>query len=441
MTIISPFSHTPQSSAPTTPGAHVPVQPVATSSEEKNWLREKGKAHEVFTQRRANIAARFADGKRVQADVRNFLGNPKVRLSAALRALGGNPTRQEAHDLCSQVNAWSESYPQVSWYPKKKRSGGYRPICRLPLELKAVHIMIAAVIGAQIQQSPALYGIPGASRDDAAKAVKALQNNGFTHLAKADIRNCFQSINPDSLSQLPLPKEVKNRAIKTKALSFIRMSEDRTKLTSGYSKDIHDDVRNPSGPQGLMQGSPASSIILAWLLGGIPQSDAVAVFLCFDNLCLAGRTAESTRAMMNTLVGYFSRCPAGPLELRDIDYFDGEHVPLSFLGYSFDPEQSALGIGADALTKLERRLLKAEENDRKNPQTFPVEIWKVLRDFRNGFPAVEYPAKTLAIYLDSCAAEVEARRSYLVSHLHQHLFASRDSAEGKMIDLIIRKYG
>ncbi|MDF3907263.1 reverse transcriptase domain-containing protein [Paracoccus sp. AS002] len=439
--------NTPRTPCPVQPVATVrtkpsaPVQPVATQHDAR-WPRDQGKAHDIFARRKARIADLFAAGRRTMPDVRAFLNDRQVRLSATLRALGGDPSRQQAHDLLDGVNAWAEACSPVRWYAKQKRTGGSRPICILPPDLKAVHYMIAAVVGAQLPPSAALYGIPGASRDDAARDLKKLQNSGLRHLAKADIKDCFQSIDPDALYQLPLPKEVIRQTLDHRCMTFTESSERKMKgasANSGHSR-VSCVPRNPSGPQGLLQGSPASSIILAWLLGGIPQGDDVAVLLCFDNIAVAGRTADDTRAMMDKLADFFRRCPAGPLELRDIEYRSGDAEPLDFLGYSFDPAEAAPVASQYSLDKLERSLRETEEEYQAQRPILPTGIWHVLRDARNGFSAAAEDDPNLIRYIESTADGLRPDTPAWVFHLHRNIFAPRGTPEGEAIHAILEAH-
>lgn len=420
-----------------------PVKPVATQDDSR-WPHDKGKAHENFTQSKGRLATLFATNQRTLPDVRSFLYDRQVRLSAALRALGGDPTRQQAYDLRDQVNAWAEAYSPVAWYPKPKRNGGSRLISVLPPDLKAVHYMIAAIIDAHMPFAPSLYGIPGASRDDAARALKTLQSSGFHHLAKADIRDCFPSINPDALYQLPLPKEVIRQTLDYRTMTFTRASDDGSKgafADCRHSRGVSYDNRNPSGPQGLLQGSPASSIILAWLLGGIPHGDDdVVVLLCFDNIAVAGRTAESVRVMIDTLAVFFSQCPAGPLELRDCEYYSGEGEPLDFLGYSFDPAEVAPVVCPRSLDKLEKALCEAEEEYQSQRLIFPTGIWHVLRDARSGFSAAADDDLNLTRFIESTADILRPDSGPLVEHLHKNIFAPRGTPEGEIIHVILQAH-
>lgn len=414
------------------------LQPVANPDHAKAWSQQQGNAHRVFHEMAARIRQRYEAGQRTGPEVRNFLRHPLVRLSAALRALGGAPDQRTALALRDRVNAWSTDFLAVRWRLETKPSGGLRVISDLPLELKAVHYMLSAALEAQFTPSAALYGVACASRDDAAIALKSLQNEGFNHLAKGDIRECFQSVAPDALYQLPLPKEVIRRTLDTRQLNFTERTEARTETAfagfpcSSYSYHGH----NPSEPQGLMQGSPASSIILAWLLNGIPTGTDQAVILCFDNVAVAAQDRERCRAMMDNLVEWFAtRCPAGPLELCQIAYASPGDDPLEFLGYSFDPDRVEPGISQKSLKNLEVSLGEAEARDMDMSQLWPNGIWQALRDFRRGFPAAT--DDDLLQYVETSADIVNRRGNPLVAHLHRHIFAPKGTAEGDALAALL----
>ena len=232
------------------------VQRVAKSWKPQDWNRARERAHRAYARKVKDIADAAATGLRVNRFIRNFLGDPEVRLSAALRALGGHPGPHEAFALRDQINCWATDYPPVSWYPKRKSSGGFRPICRLPPTLKATHYMVAAIIGAQRGEAETLFGIPGRGIANAMVGLKALQNRGFVHLARTDIVNCFQSIDPDSLYQLPLPTEVIRQTLDYRTLKFTRDHHQfASPAQSGGISLVRDQYHNASGPTGLLQGS------------------------------------------------------------------------------------------------------------------------------------------------------------------------------------------
>ncbi|GGB31509.1 reverse transcriptase domain-containing protein [Allosediminivita pacifica] len=406
-----------------------PLQPVATPISERQWLSEQGRAHGVFTGKKARIAEVAATGKtkRIRAAVRDFLRDDQVKLSAALRTLGERPDRAVAMQLRDHVNAWAKSYAPIGWEPSLKSDGRVRPICkRIPPELKAVQYMLAAVVEAQFAPSAPVYGVPNHSREDAAYALKALQNQGFTHLAKTDIRDCYQNVSPDALYQLPLPKEVIKHALDTRNLTFEELGgqqDPRGFHGSFFSQGSMTTQDIASGPRGLMQGSPASGIILAWMLNDIPAGTDQVVMLCFDNIVVSATDYAGSREMVNTLFAHFGRHPAGPFALCDVFFADNQ--PLEFLGYLFDPARDDIGIGEKGRFNLEGRLNEADKIDMVElhrtmiahrervtaaprfwhpppyRECYPINHWRALRDFRSGFPAAVAHGEELAFYLET----------------------------------------
>ncbi|WP_102225439.1 hypothetical protein [Acidimangrovimonas sediminis] len=450
-----------------TPHEFCHVHPVAPPSADALWKAEQGHAHSVFTEKKARITKAVASGKnaKVKGAVREFLRCDQVRLSASLRALGGTPEREAAMLLRDHVHAWKRDYAPIGWGFHAKSTVGVRPICkRMPLDLKAVHHMLAAALEAQFAPSVPLYGVRGHSRDDAARALKELQASGFPYLAKTDIRDCFQQVNPDALYRLPLPKEVIKHALDTRNLVFEELGGQQANGASfavlSSQTQMMSHVAN--GPRGLMQGSPASGVILAWMLNDIPAGTDQAVLLCNDNIVVAAAESAASREMVDTLFAYFRRHPAGPFALFHPVYAD--NAPLEFLGYLFDPERGDIGIAEKGRAKLDRRLDEADEADTaelhrrvmryrdvlampgviRPPSPFtdcyPVEHWRALRDFRSGFSAADTNGDELAFYLAMTADTAERRGEAHVARLHHHLFAGRDTFEGTLIRGILNHH-
>lgn len=437
------------------------VQPVATSDEDHEWSREQNRAHQAFHDMGCKIRNATTSGKRMQPVVRNFLRNPQVRLSAALRALGGKPDRETATNLRDRVDAWATGYAPIHWHSRRKPNGSTRPICTLPPEAKAVHYLLAMVIKQQLERSETLYGITDFGRDTAARDLKTLHSAGYVYLAQTDITDCFQSIDPDALYQLPLPKEVTHRALDIRNLTITEEYRRASQVHYGSPPFRgHTLSHKASGPKGLMQGSPASSIILAWLLNGIPTSDDARVLLCFDNIVVAARTPAGSREMVDTLAAHFERCPAGSLALCEPEYAD--NTPMEFLGYVFDPSRDDIGIGEKARGKLERRLIQAEKEDASELQRhwdehqslvrdnelfrnlnpfeghYPRGVWREIRDFRAGFPAAQADGEEMMYYLETSAHVAEMRQSSFITHLHNNLIAPHGTTESDALREILK---
>ena len=395
------------------------------------------------------------NGKRMMPVMRNYLRNPQVRLSGALKALGSGASQGQVYALKDRVNAWSGRYAPIRWYAKKKVDGRERIICSLPPELSAVHYMLKRPLEALLFREENLFGVKGHSRDALAHEVKSLQNQGYVYIATTDIVDCYPSIDPDALYELPLPKEVIRNTLDTRYMEFgnITGNTDNT-----GSKDIlvsYGDICNATGPRGLMQGSPLSSVILAWLLNGTPTSEDARAFLCFDNLIVLARSPNETRAMIDTLAAHFERCPAGPLALHEPTYADNE--PVEFLGYLFDPSRPEIGLSYGALEKIVKWLNKFESSYERGPvaahstsisevesdSAIPIgnplwegslmEIWNALRSFRAGFSQVPADAEELQFLRDNSRWLAECTDSAVICALRDNVFADRSTPEGRLI--------
>lgn len=423
-----------------------PVQRGAKSAAAQQWAREVGIAHAERV-RLANILCRkHGAGSRVQRQfVRQYLAAPAVQLCGALAALRGEPDRNTAEALAAAVNPRREGYGPISWHKHEKTNGnGYRPICALPRDLKAVHYAIAGALKALFVPNDHIYGVTGRGRDEAARRLKEAQNVGLTHLAKLDIVDCFQSINPDSLYQLPLPKEVTRRALDTRNMTFAEWEPQIGTTTNRSLSGIPMPLHSESGPRGLLQGSPVSNLILAWLLNDMPVPEGAMVLICADNIAIAAADPTTRQAAIDTLVAYFERdCPAGPLNLCPAIYAGPGTDPLDFLSYEFDPDQSGISIAHAALSKLEGRLADLEadfEDGKLSDLTFALGLWQALRSFRYGFSAVTDMDAELAGYANLAGILLARSHSDFLCHLHAHWFDPPNTTEGAVISRLLHNF-
>ncbi len=408
------------------------LQPVATEHSEQSQNVVISRSHEAYSQGVKRIAAMPSGGNQAKKETRRFLRDRKVRLSAVLKQVGGaNPNLTEVFELRDGVNAWQRDDAPVVWYLKPKKKGGHRIICKLPPKMKAIHRMLGDAIAAQMPRNELLYGIRGSGRDDAARALKACQNAGFSCLAHVDIVDCFPRVNPDALYNLPLPKEVIQQQLDTRKIRFTGKPYGTLSDTCplGSIWDIlygsHDiTTHRPNGPTGLMQGSPASSAILAWLLRDIPQFEDAIVLLCFDNIAVAGLTWKATDRALMAIASHLARSPAGPFDLCAPAYSRGE--PLEYLGYLFDAEREDVGIASGALRKIEKKLLAIEQRHASSQirdPLFHLQIWSALLRFRAGFSAARHDGFELNYLLETALDTIAPFVPDTVLERHKLLFS------------------
>lgn len=418
-----------------------PVQRGAKSTSAKQWKREVGLAHAARTKLANGLREKQARGERVQPYIRQYLSAAAARFCGALAALRGEPDRQTAEALAATVNPWREGYRPIRWHKHAKKNGGYRPICALPPDLKAVHYVIAGALKAAFVPNNHVYGVTGRGRDEAARHLKEAQNAGRPYLAKLDIVDCFQSINPDSLYQLPLPKEVIRRALDTRHMMFEEWEPQTGTTTNQRLSGIPKHSHSESGPRGLLQGSPASNLILAWLLNDVPVPEGAMVLICTDNIAVAAADPTTRQAVIESLVAYFQRdCPAGPLNLCPAVYAGPGTEPLDFLSYAFDPDSPEISVADAALSKLEGRLDDLEDDDTLDDLTFALGTWQALRTFRSGFNA----AADVEAHLQRCAILtgfwLVRRQNAFLSDLHAHVFDPPTTTEGAVIARLLHGF-
>lgn len=399
------------------------------------WEREKSRAHSIKARNLAALRELHADGGRINGEVRRILTHHDIRKSAALKALGRNARRDRAIHLANEFDAWRTHYPPVHWYKQRKAKGGYRPICRLPLELKAVHQLIADILSALFQPAPHMFGVTGKSRDAAARALKASQREGYVYSVKLDVVDCFQSIDPERLIQFPfpLPKEVIRRALDTRHMMFEEMEPRNVTTTNLFRSGYPTPDQRTSGPQGLVQGSPASSIILAWLLNQITLPGDVRLFIFADNLAVSARDDTTCRAAVDMLIEYFLRdCPTGPLALCPPEFAGPGTDPFTFLSYEFDLANDEIGISPDAFNKLEWCLSAIEEMEFSEDLHQAIAMWQVFRSFGDGFPAANI-GRLLEPYVEMSAVRFDCLAEPYLADLHRHVFDPPTTMAGSII--------
>ncbi|MGR3609600.1 MAG: hypothetical protein ACU0BN_12195 [Sulfitobacter sp.] len=430
----------------------------STPTENVPWRKEKQVLHRAYAKQVNKLAAGRTAGKRRHILQRDFFRNPKVKQAAILKATKGKIGREQTYALAEQVTPYAEQEFLVRTYPKKKGSGGTRTICILPPVLSATHKIIKCALDAELDRHPSLYGVKSHGRDDAALHIQRLQHEGYHHLWQTDIQDCFESFNMDALYDLPLPNRIIANALDTRNTRFsfqAYSSKQEAKkgaspetlsaatpvdcMVQGYS-DIGsatvDIVCNTRGPQGLMQGSPASSAILAWHLNehlkALTLSEDIQVIVCFDNLLIASRTECGSSAIRNTLADSLGRCSFGPLTLHEPTSADPDEG-TDFLGYKHPRNGSIIGIGQMARDRLMRRLTALEQTFEKrgleDPTSATFEMWNTLFDFASGYSSTTDIEAEMAEFVEASSWIPAMSGEPILLHMHWRLFDKWTTSE------------
>lgn len=245
-----------------------------------------------------------------RAKTRSFLNCKEGKFWAAGKAIGFIEL-DEVQALSEQLDCFSNAPREpVNWYWKRKgASGGRRPICILSPRAMAENYLVKLALEAQFIAPSFMFGIKGRGRDDEARQIAEAIQDGFRWSVTADIRECFQSVCEEELYQkLPVPRAVIENCLDTRRMEFHHIEGD-----------VQGNVSRRDGPRGLIQGSPVSNVVLAFLLSEI--GDVIAphdcrAFLFCDNLIVTSKD-EMTVRMIDALVQeHFSGHQAGPFHLH-----------------------------------------------------------------------------------------------------------------------------
>lgn len=214
------------------------------------------------------------------------------------------------------------------------------------------------------------------------------------------------------------------------------------KITSTHSELV---------PSGLAQGSAASPIIFAMLLGELPNATDDARFLIVhDDIVILARTPEARSRLAKTLTDYCaSQSRAGSLTVEIKTVTDSSK--FEWLGYVFDPASvtkpgKGIGVADHSYFKLLKRLNLAEAEDLADLENygnnrasnefcvFPLRIWHTLRQWRAGQGAVHPEHEDLTSLLDGYMGSQWVAARYAIAfnnpqilELHKAIFATRDN--------------
>jgi len=413
----------------------------------KAWLHEQSQIHEIARRKLEQIRECVRRGKCARRLRRSYLKSEKVVLSYAIRVLGADPSRAAAYRLAQSVDPFLPSISTVKWRPQPKKESGHRIICSLPPNLKVVHKMVKDILNAQTEFSPQIhcarsYGVGERSgRDTAAREIARLFQNGFVNVAEFDARGCFASVNPAALFQLKLPRGVIENGL---IIDNLIMERDSTYIDTEnmlFSHMVADG--RVSGPTGLMQGSPASSIIFAILVNDVLSDftlpEHTQIVVCFDSFVVAAKNDADFRVVAHNLADKLRQCPFGPLALSKPNFLDREG--LDFMGYNLAPDGNTIGLSSYARDRIEAKLTALEPAALRGDRVAVLEMLKVLLEHRNGYPAITDHVAEEFVYTENIHEIILTLGSNL---LHEVLLALTESgigAEKQLAQRLVLKSG
>lgn len=380
-----------------------PRASIIYSAEEARFLENKARTVRNKLLGRITHAASTGNKKLLRKLRHSYFKNAMVKIAALHKAGVRNPSRTAWEAEARFFDPFTPFSEPLNWFPLPKRKGGFRPVCDLAKPLKATHYMIADVIRAQMPNPPKIYNLPGKGREALVSDLRAKLATGCNAFRAWDARDCFSSVNPDALYKLPLPRRIIENALIITNQELQLVAERNDLENSGF---IHDAATigniQGNGPTGLMQGSPASNLILAYLLRGIPQPDHEDwdVFLYTDDLILVGRADKVLDRVEKKLTEFFGQDRLGPFTL--VPKAAGRGGWFEYLGYEFrhDPYRANDANGSwcidlpqakwDEMAKEVRR--EALAFYRANPPWARFDIEGLIARKLRGYPSLTDPA-------------------------------------------------
>jgi hypothetical protein len=352
--------------------------------------------------RRIEGASDANDRKRCRALIRQHFSTPVVLLDASYRTLGGEPapSYEEANQLARSINPFGPCRAPVCWWREPKKNSGFRFVCSLSRTLHAVNLIAQDVLQSVFYPNGHIFDFKRRGKDREANAIKAALEQGYRHVFLGDLRNAFQSVQVEALYELPLPNNVIRYALDYRNMNLEHHS-DRDRVNQGFapvcaSVDIqgiyNGNIPGQDGPRGLLQGSPASNLVLAWLLNDMPSvlpPDCVP-FLLTDNVLVAARTEQECQQIETTLLRYFAEHRAGPFVLGSREIADIEEKSFERAGYEFELRSGAVEIAPDGANSysLFSALYEAVQADALAGQVIPLTGIRTLSHKLSGFAAM-----------------------------------------------------
>jgi hypothetical protein len=245
----------------------------------------------------------------------------------------------------------------VEWHHKPRRTSGYRKLCNFSDVEKMWHRLASDLIVAQHRPQPHIGDWPGRGRDMQMKQICAAICSGAQFVVCADVRTAFASVCTDALYQLPfLPEPIIRRAIDYRTHRFVR--RERRTFASKIALAMPDNLEVP--PSGLMEGSPASNAIFAFLLDDLPDhlSDNIVAFCYCDNIILIATDIVVAQQAEIALIEYFASHRAGPFDA--VTSLHSVREPFEHLGYTLQWED---GLRVRLSPNNWCKLMERVEND------------------------------------------------------------------------------
>lgn len=238
--------------------------------------------------------------------------------------------------------------------------------------------MIKDLVSAQMPELPFIHNIGGAyNRDTLAATIVAMLNNGILRVRTYDLRDCFQNVNPQVFFNLPIPRKATENALIIDNLKMEPKAFASDHFTGSPYGDFNQcnihDISNTNGPTGLIQGSPASNIILAYHFQNMPQlrREEGLIANYGDDVISISRENNSSDRVDEQLEGYGRNV----VPTRSSEYIYNHIMCPPMLFWLAE----ASGVSDVDLRKAFRAVVTAKPNPAKRCAAFRKQVpWKTI---------------------------------------------------------------
>jgi hypothetical protein len=300
------------------------------------------------------IRAAISAGRRKRAfDLqRRYLQNPAAKKVAVFEAWknccrGGRRkyeyrrcTADQLHNYQTNLNVYSSCDEAAYVRPQQKRNGGYRPVCDFGIANRSRQLLTRRALEPFCNPRPEQYLFNG-GRDQAVEATASAIRNGAKYAVRADIRNCFGSIDPTDprfADTIPLTARVKENVLSGLHLNLI-CGVDLHHPGHACTRDyMGDNERRRGLPQGSNVSSLVAEIVLADMLQAVPEFGSSVVFA--DDFAILCSERDEAERIVNALRAATLLAPAGPLDFSVIEIRELSSKGIYFLGYWFREDDS-----------------------------------------------------------------------------------------------------
>jgi hypothetical protein len=303
-----------------------------------------------------------------------------VALNKAARKKGHKLSAEELDELASTFSCRQEPEETVTLYFKRKSSGEHRPIFSYGLHRAAQQYMALMILEPRLRRRlhDQQYGLRGRGPIHAVESLKKAITAGYKWVVRADIKNCFPSLNSQKvLAITPGPKAVMRTVLPPPSEEYLHYPHEM----KGYMEHARRGI-----PQGAAPTSLVAAAVLASVLDELP--DTVVPINYVDDFAIAARSkgdaADAEKALRRACV----ESPAGELQLK---FCNIEHAAkgFGFLGYHILYNPDAGVIARPRLAAFEGLEKMLDAVDKGAFQDPPAEKLARLFGWRCSFAAWE----------------------------------------------------